>query len=326
MVVSPYERPYVMQAKLLNKCIFAVFVIIQLGTALNSFGQEEKQDESLRLFLAGRKLQDSGNAPKAMELYKQSARLGNTDAMYNLGHAYAQGDGIAKDTKVAYHWFEKGHKRGDYGCTGALAACYHNGWGVNKDLKRSIELHLVAARNGITYSMVTMYLVYRDGYGAEKDLAAAMYWRKKSADAGDTETLREFGVDYAQGSRKWNIKRNDKKATEYWFDAAKRGDPASMGLLGAFYWDGRGVPRNEILAYYWIGKGAQKGDEYSKDFISRKAMYNTLSFIDLFANQFAPVDNSRDPYDSHAILTRRYAKEQRLIREKIKRDRKSTGF
>ncbi|EXX78943.1 hypothetical protein RirG_010370 [Rhizophagus irregularis DAOM 197198w] len=49
---------------------------------------------------------------KAIELYQESANLGNEVAQNNLGVMYKNGDGIAKDIDKAIYWYEKSAKQG----------------------------------------------------------------------------------------------------------------------------------------------------------------------------------------------------------------------
>ena len=44
---------------------------------------------------------------KAFELYEQSALLGNSHGMYNLGRRYQRGKGVAKDVNKAKEWYTK---------------------------------------------------------------------------------------------------------------------------------------------------------------------------------------------------------------------------
>jgi len=53
------------------------------------------------------------NPEKAVELYCESARLGDLEAQYNLGWMYAMGRGIARDDAIAAYFFTMAAKQGD---------------------------------------------------------------------------------------------------------------------------------------------------------------------------------------------------------------------
>jgi len=45
--------------------------------------------------------------------YRKAAEHGDAKAQYNLGIAYAKGEGIAKDEAQAVEWFRKAAEQGD---------------------------------------------------------------------------------------------------------------------------------------------------------------------------------------------------------------------
>lgn len=53
------------------------------------------------------------NPAKAVDLYCESARLGDKDAQYNLGWMYAMGRGIPRDDSTAAYFFTMAAKQGD---------------------------------------------------------------------------------------------------------------------------------------------------------------------------------------------------------------------
>lgn len=53
------------------------------------------------------------NTEKAIELYCEASRLGDTEAQYNLGWMYAMGRGIPRDDATAAYFFTMASKQGD---------------------------------------------------------------------------------------------------------------------------------------------------------------------------------------------------------------------
>ena len=50
------------------------------------------------------------------------------------------------------------------------------------------------------------------------------------------------------------------QATAYWLRQARAGDPAAAYRAGLAFLEGRGVPRDKVMAYVWWNKAAEKGN------------------------------------------------------------------
>ena len=102
---------------------------------------------------------------KSKEAYKQNyynsvnqsllidAENGDIDAQYQLGVIYAKGDGVEKDDKLSFLWFEK------------------------------------AAKQGYSEAQYTLGLMYSSGKGVDQDNEIALKWFEKSAKQGHTDSL-----------------------------------------------------------------------------------------------------------------------------------------
>lgn len=82
----------------------------------------------------------------AMGWFKQSAKLGFSEAMYRLARGYGRGDGLAQNDKLACAWMLqaalRGHKLAPY-CLGNM---YEVGKGTPKDIKNANLWYAEAAR------------------------------------------------------------------------------------------------------------------------------------------------------------------------------------
>jgi len=61
--------------------------------------------------------------------------------------------------------------------------------------------------------------------------------------------------------------------------AAERGESRAQGILGTFYFDGTGVPRDLIEAWKWLTLAAADGDRYAAEMRDSVAAEMTLSQI-----------------------------------------------
>jgi len=68
--------------------------------------------------------------------------------MHNLGIAYAQGSGLAKDEAKAAEWFTRAAERGYVDSAFDLAVLYERGEGVPQDLKQALKWYGIAAFAG----------------------------------------------------------------------------------------------------------------------------------------------------------------------------------
>ena len=84
---------------------------------------------------------------KAMDLYREAAMLGNTDAVYVQGVAYASGLGVPRNLSIACELYKIAADAGHGAAAMNLGLSYLNAWGVENDpemgeayIRRAAEL------------------------------------------------------------------------------------------------------------------------------------------------------------------------------------------
>lgn len=98
---------------------WALCTLLVTGTVCNSaVANNLAQKEKAAALRAEAKLFEHGsgisrNPEKAVELYCESARLGDLEAQYNLGWMYAMGRGIDRDDATAAYFFMMASQQGD---------------------------------------------------------------------------------------------------------------------------------------------------------------------------------------------------------------------
>ena len=86
---------------------------------------------------------------KAFELFNEAYRLGEEQAIINIGLCYLQGKGIKENKKEAVKCFKIAAEKQNSGVAyHNLGICYENGFGVKKDYKKAIEMYGKAVENG----------------------------------------------------------------------------------------------------------------------------------------------------------------------------------
>ena len=92
-----------------------------------------------------------------IDLYRQLAKDGNTDAQVNLGICYMKGMGVEQDNKKAFNLFKTAAAQRQRGA-------------------------LLPAEQGNVYAQSNLGICYRKGLGVQQDFNQAFKWYKKAAE------------------------------------------------------------------------------------------------------------------------------------------------
>ncbi len=76
------------------------------------------------------------------------------------------------------------------------------------------------------------------------------------ADEGDAEAQYKIGTRYISGN---GVKKNVKRAIEFFNKSAAQDYTRSLYILGKLYWDGIYIKKNDGKAIEWFEKAARKG-------------------------------------------------------------------
>ena len=107
---------------------------------------------------------------KALELWHQAAKLGNTVSYYNIGVAYDLGNGAGRDEKKANHYYELAAMGGDIDARHNLGV--HEGQAGNMD--RALKHFMTAAGCGHTCSLEKIKQMFMNGLATKDDYAKAL--------------------------------------------------------------------------------------------------------------------------------------------------------
>jgi len=158
------------------------------------------------------------DAQKAFSLWKRIADLGNDDAEETVGYFYLDGEGTARDTKLAEEYF------------------------------------LSSAKQGNPKAMSDLALYYWLGYiGCCPDRQKSLYWTAKLADSGDVAAAMELVRIYSTGD---GVAEDDKTAVAWALKAAKEDSMEAYLFLGNATAEGRGTEKNPVEAYKWFDLAA----------------------------------------------------------------------
>jgi len=201
------------------------------------------------------------HSPKFAALMEK-ATAGDADSQYDVAAAHDHGDhGVKKDNQAAFEWYLRAAKQGHIEAQCAIAWAYKNGAGVKADNRLAFEWYMKAAEQGDAQAQYNVGKAYVNGEGVEKDLKKAAKWistininevyvddkykmnkyyfpsaafmaLKEQASAGDTEAQYNVGLSYDNGN---GVKKNTKKAFEWYLKAAEQGHAKAQFNVGYSY-------------------------------------------------------------------------------------------
>ncbi|MDO4548583.1 MAG: Hsp70 family protein [Clostridia bacterium] len=202
---------------------------------------------------------------KALALYLQAAgRDKVVEAMYRIGLFYEAGRGMNQDYNEALKWYKKAS---DYNHAEAMyktALLYEGGNGTKQDYVAALEWYKKAAGYNHAEAMYKTALLYEGGNGTEQDYNEALKWYQKAAECNHveamyriafihesvkhydealnwyrmaieqehTEAMYRMGLLYENGK---GVSKDDKKALEFYKQAAKRLNLHAIGKMGTHY-------------------------------------------------------------------------------------------
>ncbi len=114
------------------------------------------------------------NTRKAIKRLRESASLGNSDAIYELAKRYYYGDGVRIDYDLSLSFFQKLSPK--YNIDEYMGKIYYE----KKDYTNAVIYLEKAANEGSILSSKLMAFCYIDGKGVEKDNDKAIYWSSRA--------------------------------------------------------------------------------------------------------------------------------------------------
>ena len=107
---------------------------------------------------------------KALELYHRAAELGYTKAYNNIGNAYSNGRGMARDETKATHYYGLAALGGDVRARHNLGILVGREGGYDRALKH----FMIAVEGGYNKSLKLIKEMYSNGYATKDDYAKAL--------------------------------------------------------------------------------------------------------------------------------------------------------
>ena len=131
----------------------------------------------------------------AMDLsgLKAKAENGDAKAQMQLGKAFVQGAGVARDYKQAALWLGNAASNGNIEAEAMFGELYQAGQGVHQDLTNAMNWLTKAAQAGSPAAQYDLGFIYEQGRGVKKDERLAAHWYLLAAEGGDALAQFDYG-------------------------------------------------------------------------------------------------------------------------------------
>jgi TPR repeat protein len=181
---------------------------------------------------------------------------GQREAQYDLACAYAEGNGVPKNQRTAFRWFQKAAELGDGEAMTAVGYCYLNGEGMELDEDAAVHWLRRAKEEGSADAdrYLTGCLIYGQGMDQNLDLGISQAEELFEA-TKDAEYAYLLACAYA------DLREDDAGAREWHAQAAALGHDESMVWMGYYCRFGIGMPRNLKHAFQWYKRAADAGND-----------------------------------------------------------------
>jgi TPR repeat protein len=120
--------------------------------------------------------------PQKIALYRHLADKGDAWAMYNLGVAFAKGNGVTQSNSDAVNWYTLAAEKGYLDAYLTLGKIYSDGIAFKPDFPMAFDWYTKAASAGDAGAQYTVASMYHKGLGTERDANKAVEWYKKAAE------------------------------------------------------------------------------------------------------------------------------------------------
>ncbi|TYL82427.1 sel1 repeat family protein [Bradyrhizobium rifense] len=196
----------------------------------------------------------------AIKFCKQAAPSSRR-AMFALGRAYAAN----RQTVEAIAAWRKAADKGSSAAMVELGVAYGNGSGVARDEAQARKLFEKAAQAGNPRGVSNLAALGNAGGGAPADPAQARTLLGKAAET-NAEAQYQLGLMLANGD---GGEKDDVAARALFEKAAAQNHPGALERMGAFAQEGRGGPKDKDAAKAYYERASALGDEDAKKALER---------------------------------------------------------
>jgi len=191
----------------------------------------------------------------SVQILQALCKRGEQAACEDLGDAYAEGQGVARDKARAADIRRKACKRGQLFACKDLGLMHISGAGVKRSAPGAAGYFKKACKGGEPEACDLLGVLYSRGLAKGKKAAEAVKAFRKSCEGGWMEGCLHLGVAYASGD---GIVKDEKYASRLFFKACESGVADGCTWMGKLMEAGekvsdervRGMAQKRVVKYY----------------------------------------------------------------------------
>lgn len=134
-----------------------------------------------------------------LDYLQEAVALGEPQAQFQLARQLEEGDGVAKNERLAFDLYRKAADQGHLLALTFLGINLLRGSGTPQDLKRGFECFAQAAKEGVPLAMHCLGECYFERRGTESDPGEGIKWYRRGAKLGDMGCTAELADCYEFG-------------------------------------------------------------------------------------------------------------------------------
>ena len=163
----------------------------------------------------------SGPREEVAAFVRAAAEAGSTEAQARYGQMLLDGDGVVRDARQGFTWFERAARAGHLEAANMVGRCYDLGWGVVVDKAKAAAWFRQAAARGLTWAKYNYATLLALGQGVGEDKATALALFEEAAAEGNAKAHNFVGSFHEDG---WVVERDLDEAARRYRLAAEGGD------------------------------------------------------------------------------------------------------
>lgn len=240
-------------------------------------------DSAQSVMVEARRLGAMGDREAMLELMKQSAYMGNNDALYELARIHQNGDGVPKDQTTAIAYLTTADGRGHFESSRVLAWIYLLGIGIPADRDYAVMLFEKAQAGSVRAKREYGMLLTNLTKPGLDDFDKGTLMLAMAADAGDGESAYRLGQAYESRNRMSEAATYKTRASSLGYTASVPATPLASSATPA------------------AGAGAGAGADLKAEQVKVKALSGDVDAIYRYANglllgKYPSIDSEFDAY------------------------------
>ena len=216
-------------------------------------------------------LKDSSVLNKQYYWLIKAADKGNKEAQKELAESYLTGSNGLEKSQIKAEYWKKQYERAEEPKVKKVVKTVVVPANVTQveipanvakpakpvnELSEEILALVKSAESGIVDSEFLLAEKYASGNDVKKDDKKAFEWYLKAANHGLERAMVSVGISYKEG---FGVEKNDELAFEWFERAADKEYLPAIFELGACYLEGVGATPNKRVAFMWLDKALEGG-------------------------------------------------------------------